>query len=224
MSEPNVVSFNFKECTLLKLEKNFGLKEVLESQVLQDWLAGAPDISDFERQTLLNLRKKLKLNVHDWNEAELAHYFIGPLLTLIDYTTDRFNLFAERPFGGIVDGIEMKGRPDAIIATGLREPEKPFFCFQEYKKELDPEGDPAAQAMGAMLVAQEINEHNHPIYGCYVRGRDWFFMVLHGKHYCIGEPYVATRDDDIFDIYKILKELIQIILKITDESSCLQKS
>ncbi len=224
MSEPNVVSFNFKECTLLKLEKNFGLKEVLESQVLQDWLAGAPDISDFERQTLLNLRKKLKLNVHDWNETELAHYFIGPLLTLIDYTTDRFNLFAERPFGGIVDGIEMKGRPDAIIATGLREPEKPFFCFQEYKKELDPEGDPAAQAMGAMLVAQEINEHNHPIYGCYVRGRDWFFMVLHGKHYCIGEPYVATRDDDIFDIYKILKELKQIILKITDETTCLQKS
>ncbi|MCP4344821.1 MAG: hypothetical protein GY795_04755 [Desulfobacterales bacterium] len=217
MSEPNVVSFNFKECTLLKLEKNFGLKEVLESQVLQDWLAGESDISEFERQTLINLRKKLKLNVHDWNETELAHYFIGPLLTLVDYTTDRFNLFAERFFSGVVDGIEMKGRPDGIIATGLREPEKPFFCFQEYKKEQYPEGDPAAQTLGAMLVAQEINEHKHPVYGCFVRGRDWFFMVLHGKHYCIAEPYIATRNNDIFNIYKILSKLKQMILKITNE-------
>ncbi|MDM8549467.1 hypothetical protein QUF72_05280 [Desulfobacterales bacterium HSG2] len=214
MSEPDIVTLSFKECTLLKLEKNFGLKEVPESQVLEDWLTGASDISEFERQTLLNLRRKLKLNVHDWNEAELAHYFIGPLMTLVDYTTDRFNLFAERPFAGVVEGIELKGRPDGIIATGLREPEKPFFCFQEYKKELDPEGDPAGQALGAMLAAQEINEHRHPIYGCYVKGRGWFFMVLHGKQYCIGEPYIATRDD-ISEIFRILKVLKQIILEMT---------
>jgi hypothetical protein len=225
MSEPQIAgiplsqkteTLNFKDCTLSKLDKIFGLQEVTESQILEEWLTASSEISEFERQTLLNLRKKLKRNVHDWNEAELAQYFIGPLLTLVDYTTDRFNLFAERPFSGIVQGIEMKGRPDAVIATGIREPEKPFFCFQEYKKELDPEGDHAAQALAAMLVAQEINENKHPIYGCYVKGRDWFFMALHGKYYAISEPYIASRDDDIFYIFRILKELKLVILEITD--------
>lgn len=36
-----------------------------------------------------------------------------------------------------VEGIEMSGRPDEMIATGYREPKKPFFCFQEQ----DAEGD-----------------------------------------------------------------------------------
>ncbi len=31
----------------------------------------------------------------------------------------------------------MSGRPDEMIATGYREPKKPFFCFQEQ----DAEGD-----------------------------------------------------------------------------------
>jgi hypothetical protein len=155
--------------------------------------------------------------VHDWNEAELAQYFIGPVLTLVDYTTDYFNLFAERLFQGVVEEVEMTGKPDGIISTGWREPEKPFFCFQEYKKETDPEGDPAGQTLAAMLVAQELNEHQHPVYGCHVKGRDWFFMVLQEKEYAISEPYIATRDD-LFDIFRILRVLKQMILKFVTES------
>lgn len=209
---------SFRECTLAKLEKSFGLKEVMEHQVLQDWLTRAADISDFERQNLFNLRRKLKLNVHDWNETELGYNFIGPILALVDYTTEKFNFFAERPFSGIVEGIEMGGKPDGMIASGFREPEKPYFCFQEYKKNIDPEGDPAAQALAAMLVAQEINEHHHPVYGCYVIGGSWYFMILQQKEYCISEGHLATRDD-IFDIFRILKVLKQIIMKFVEEDS-----
>jgi hypothetical protein len=100
-----------------------------------------------------------------------------------------------------------------MIASGFRLPEKPYFCFQEYKKEKDPEGDPAGQTLAAMLAAQEINEHRNPIYGCYIRGQMWFFMVLEEKKYCISVPYVATRDD-IFDIFLILKALKQIVTEL----------
>ncbi len=214
------MSLNFRECTLRILEKHFRLKELTETSLLDDWLNRDADISDFERQNLQLLRKKLKKNVHDWNETELACYFIGPVLSLVDYTTDRFNLFAERLFSGVVDDIEMAGKPDGLIASGLREPETPFFCFQEYKKEQDPEGDPAGQVLAAMLVAQELNEYQYPVYGCYVRGRDWFFMVLQGKEYCVSEGHQATRDD-IFDIFRILKGLKQILLQIVDKPSLL---
>jgi len=109
----------------------------------------------------------------------------------------------------------MGGRPDGMIASGFREPEKPYFCFQEYKKERDPDGDPAAQALAAMLVAQEISEHSHPIYGGYVRGSLWSFMTLQGREYCISDPYVATRDD-VFDIFRMLKSLRQIVTDLTN--------
>ncbi len=69
------MALSFEECTLAKLEKQFGLKEMMEHAVLQEWAAGTTEMSDFERQTLLYLKATLKVNVHDWNEAELAHYF-----------------------------------------------------------------------------------------------------------------------------------------------------
>lgn len=62
-----------------------------------------------------------------------------------------------------------------------------------------------------MLAAQEINEHKIPIYGAYVRGRVWFFMVLKGRVYSISDAYVATRDD-AFDVFRILRNLKQILL------------
>ncbi|MCP4352933.1 MAG: hypothetical protein GY795_46375 [Desulfobacterales bacterium] len=206
----------FREWTLAELDKTFHLRQIMTMPLLENWLTGHAKISEVEKQVLAAFRKKLARNVHDWNETELAHYFIGPVLTLVDYTTDYFNLFAERHFQGVVQGIEMAGKPDGMIATGWREPEKPFFCFQEYKKETDPEGDPAAQALAAMLVAQEVNEHKHPVYGCYVKGRDWFFLVLQEKEYAISEPYIATRDD-LPDIFRILRVLKQIILAFAEE-------
>ncbi len=212
----------FKDCTLEQLDKTFSLTPLPLKQmsVLQDWLNGTSEISEQERGYLLTLQEYLAENVLSWNEQELGLHFIGPIFALVQFGYKRkFNLFAERPFGGIVEGIEMNGRPDEMIATGYREPDKPYFCFQEYKKEKAPNGDPAGQAIAAMLVAQETNEHQFPIYGCYVRGRHWHFMALQGKEYAISDSYVATRED-IFDILRILKVLKQMIIeRVTHEST-----
>jgi hypothetical protein len=70
------------------------------------------------------------------------------------------------------------GKPDEMIASGYREPEAPFFCFQEYKRETDPNGDPIGQLLAAMLVGQALNPPKQPMYGCYVIGCDWYFVTL----------------------------------------------
>ncbi len=203
----------FSECTLAKLDKMFILNQTYKSQPLQDWLNGNVEISDTENNVLEMYRQILTIQGHDWNEVELRKHFIGPMLTLVNFSSKKIGMFAERSFSGIVNSIEMGGVPDSIIASGFREPEKPYFCFQEYKKERDPLGDPAGQALAAMLVAQEINEHKHPIYGCYVVGDLWRFMILQGKTYAISKAYVAT-DDAIFDIFRVLKALKQIIIRL----------
>ena len=202
----------FRECTLLKLEKTFQLKQQRTLQPLQDWLARQAEVSELEKQFLLIFQNHLIMNVHDWNEQELSLHFIGPVLGLVNFTTTKSNLFAERSIEGVIDGITLLGEPDGMVASGFREPEQPYFCFQKYKKHKDPQGDPAAQCLAAMLVAQSLNETKQPVYGCYVIGYDWIFMVLQGREYAISSAFVATRDD-IFDIFRVLKALKQMVIE-----------
>lgn len=89
-----------------------------------------------------------------------------------------------------------------------------MFAFTEYKRQLDPNGDPVGQTLAAMLVAQVLNANQQAIYGAYVIGSDWRFMVLEGKHYTISRDYSALSDE-IFDILRILKALKAIIMQIT---------
>jgi hypothetical protein len=207
----------FGNCTLKQLDKTFGLKQLFDESLLTHWLQQPREISDFERQVLRFYQQVLLRNMYDWNETELIECFIGPIFTLVNFTSDKVNFFAERSFKGMVDGIELGGEPDGMVASGFREPEKPYFCFQEYKKYKEPDGDPAGQCLAAMLVAQSMNQTPHPIYGCYVLGREWSFMILQEREYAISNAYLATRED-IFDIFRILKVLKQIITELVEQA------
>ncbi|MEM7532767.1 MAG: hypothetical protein AAF639_11370 [Chloroflexota bacterium] len=214
-TEQRPTKLNFKHCTLQELEHLFGLTQVEQMPAMTAWLSGQSEdveteISKYEHPTILHLQRELIKHVHDWNEDELTFGFIAPLMLFANYADKMFNFFNQRLFGSTIDGIELSGKPDGMIASGKRRPQKPYFCFQEYKREQDPEGDPAGQVLAAMLVAQELNEHKHPIYGCYVKGAIWYFVVLQGKEYVISLPYVAVRED-IFAIVSILKALKPII-------------
>ena len=218
-----MLKYYFRQCTLTKLDKEFGLRQTFSNATLEQWLQTPTPLSDYERMVLEHLRHLLSINVPGWNEQELALHFIGPLLSLISFTEPyRFNLFAERRISAIVPGlqddIELLGDPDGMVATGYREPEIPLFAFTEYKRQLDPEGDPAGQTLAAMLTGQTLNAKQQPIYGAYVVGSDWRFMVLEGIHYSISRDYSALSDE-IFVILSALKTLKSIILDLTANDS-----
>jgi len=202
--------WTFKNTGLIQLEKRFQLKQVKELPALSEWLNCEMEISDFHKQSLDALKEILNYKVDDWNEQELSMHFIGPIFSLLSIFSDRYNSFSGRDLTGIVGDVEFSGKPDEMIASGEREPEIPYFFLQEYKQESDPNGDPRAQVLAAMLVAQTKNEDGLPIYGGYVKGRNWFFLALEGKKYAKSNAYNATKDE-IFDIYKILKKLKTII-------------
>jgi len=202
----------FKECDLYFLDKSFGLTQVDEMQVLDNWILSQKNYStdDFENRIINHLQKKLKYRVNDWNEFELIEHFIGPLFSVIDLNTNEYGMFSERLLKAVIGEYELSGYPDAVVAKGRRRPEVPYFCFHEYKKEKDPEGDPAGQCLAAMLVAQELNNNKRPVYGVTVKGEKWQFLVLQGKEYAVSNSYKGT-DEEIFDIVKLLKHLKTII-------------
>lgn len=207
---------SLKDCNLRFLEKTFALEEVDALPALEDWLNLQSPLLAFEKEALIRLRQVLDFNVHDWNEYELDSHFIGPIFTLVNFSSKKFNHYSQRFIKGEVGDYLLSGKPDGIISAGRREPETPYFAFQEYKRELDPYGDPAGQVLSAMLVGQSFNDDPLvPVYGCYVNGRDWYFMALSGKEYSISKDYSAVTDD-IFDIFRVLSTLKEIIKELTD--------
>lgn len=208
---------SFNDCRLAFLEKAFGVRQVRSMALMEDWLGQADAIFPNEKElAFLSVLQELLILNASWNEQELSLHFVGPMFSLINFTEPyRFNLFAERFISATLlsennESILLSGKPDEFIASGYREPEIPFFCFNEFKKETETKGEPAGQALAAMLVGQALNERQQPMYGCYIIGRDWYFMVLEGKNYCISQGFDATTEhiNKIFAILKALKGII----------------
>lgn len=194
---------NFSSWKLAKLNKRFGLKRQSAMPEEISWKNNEVALSDYDKHFLHKMQSTLEDNIFYWNERELIQNFIGPIFSWIGFSSENSNMFNERPFQAVVDGEELKGEPDAVIASGHDEPEKPYFCFQEYKKEIDSDGDPAGQCLAAMLAAQEINEYKYPVYGIYVVGQNWYFITLKGRQYAISVSFSAVSDE-IYDIYQKL--------------------
>jgi len=204
----------FKELTENFIRFQLGYKQVDNSIILNDWLELSKNqiVSDIDSNILKRLQKILSKRYAGWNEFELSEWFIGPLLSLIDFSSEEINLFAFHTIQANVKDYELSGKPDVMIATGIDSPILPYFCFHEYKRQTDPNGDPKTQLLGAMITAQELNNNEKPIYGIYVIGFTWRFVVLHENKWVESKSFSADNED-IYEIYKILSALKKIIFE-----------
>jgi len=207
-----LIKKSFKDCSRLFLEKTFYLVDVEESNLLSEWIENSNNytIDEYEKRIINHLQAILKYRVDDWNEIELTEHFVGPLFSIINFNTKKYGMFSDRLIKATIGEYELSGQPDAIVATGRREPEIPYFCFHEYKKEIENKGEPQGQCLAAMMVAQELNNNEKPIYGVVVKGKDWYFIILQGKEYAISKVYNALYEE-VFEIVKLLKHLKSII-------------
>lgn len=191
------------------IERTFRLRRVLDFPTLQSWI-DVPLLTTLDattRQNLETLRQKIFLYGSGWNEDELKFHFIAPLVSIVDFSIEAKNIhsFTQRTMTATVNDIELTGRVDFVVATGKMKPIQPFFFLHEYKKERGSENDPLGQLLIAMYAAQNLNSKKHPMYGCYVVGRNWFFVVLEGLEYAVSDAFVSTQDD-VFQIVSILKQ------------------
>ena len=198
---------NFREWTLEKVERTFQLVQVTELSILEQLLAYDYVLNEFDLHQLKSLRKNyVEFGGDDWNEVELENKIISPIIVASEIDNKRFAYFLERELSTTIDEYELSGKVDGMIASGFRSPQMPYFCLNEYKRGTDPYGDPRGQALIAMLVAQKLNDNQKPIYGSYIIGRNWYFMALIGKEYAISKDFSCV-DDEIFDIFKVMKSL-----------------
>ena len=198
---------NFRDWNIDKIDDVFGTKEVRRLPILEELLAFEYQADDYETRYLSRLSENyLTLGGNSWNEVELENKLISPVIVFSGIESERFAYFLEREMTAEIGEYELVGKVDGMIATGLRNPKIPYFCLYEYKRQTDPNGDPLGQALIAMLVAQKLNNNQKPIFGGYIIGRNWYFMALVGNEYAISKDFSCV-DDEMFDIFRILKSL-----------------
>jgi len=199
-----------------EIEDVFLLTEVEELNLLKEWIEYREDILDHENQQITKLSERLRKHVIDWNEEELKMKFIGLLLDLVDYNQENSQAFFERSFEVKVNNDVLKGNVECVIARGKRSPKIPYFCLHEYKKEIDSSNDPLGQVLIAMLAAQFLNQDSEPVYGVYIVGRFWHFLVLHEKKYCLNLALDATKKNDLDLIFFMLRYIKNIAKNRTE--------
>ncbi len=196
---------SFNSCEIQELEILFGLKKVKNHHLLTDWINTQVPINKEITDLLIILKNELADNVDFWNEEDLKMYFISRLLREAFPIQPRYRMFFQCSISAKIGDIQLGGVADMLIATGYQRPIQPYFFIHEYKPERKFAGDPLGQLIAEMLVAQSLNKNSDlPIYGIYVVGRNWFFVILSQKEYSVSDAFVATQDD-IFQIFSALK-------------------
>jgi hypothetical protein len=196
---------SFDEWNQKLIENTFDLVEVDELPFLKNLISYKFEPNKFEENYLKSLQNNyLEFGGDDWNDREVMGKMISPIIVSSEIQNKRFSYFLEREISADVDRFQLFGKLDGMIATGFSSPQLPYFCLHKSKSDEDSKG----QVLIAMLVAQKLNDNKKPIpiYGSYIIGRNWYFMVLEGNKYAISNDYSCV-DDEIFDIFRILKSL-----------------
>jgi hypothetical protein len=202
------VSRPFKRWTIDSVHALGQLQSVDNHATLTDWLKAKTTFTSEEEAYLRRYQDLLLKKIVTWNEEDLKMKFIAHVLAAADIDTNDagYRTFFEASLKAAVNGQTVVAKADMVVALGIAEPRHPFFFLQEYKRERGGDTDPLAQVLAAMLMAQTLNDYSHILYGCYIIGRNWFFLVLDGDTYSVSNAYNAS-EDDLFQIVAILRDL-----------------
>ena len=194
----------------------FDIQRVEKCEHLDSWMAATYDLTDSENEIIDQLHADMSDFGDYLNEEELKIQFVGSAFLVARVNVPhKIRVFYERGMSATVNNYELSVISDCLIASPKRfnAPQRPYFFLQEFKKGKGEKVDPEAQMMVAMLIAQEKNQDNYPIYGGYLVGRNWIFTTLLGNNYCVSRQFDATKRADICQIIFNLRQIKAIVLK-----------
>lgn len=192
-----------------------GLKRNKSCEVLDVLLTAKGTINETDTNLLEIHRNNLDVFGEYWNEEELKMFFLAHIFFIAQIRElEKIDIFYERTLSWEYNGKTERVICDCLLAKpfGIYAPQIPYFFLQEFKKQKQNE-DAEGQMLLAMLIAQQKNNDNRPIYGCYLQGKNWVFTTLHDKNYCVSRQYDATQKADLFQIIYSLRALKETILR-----------
>ncbi len=203
MSKPR---YNFEKLDKTFVEREFQLERVDGHALLAQWEAGtSPDAIDDKFGILNQQRLLLGNRLEDINEETLKMNYISLVLNLVQFNGANYTAFADEKLEAEFDNFILTGRVDWFVAKGKYKPETPYLFLQEYKRTKRAASDPEGQLLAEMLTARKLDSTIQPMKGLTITGKFWNFVILDENQYCIGKSYDSTQEDELRDIYRILK-------------------
>ncbi len=202
-------SYKFSEINYKKLKEIADFKLVRDRTVFNEWFDFKYEISKYDEDYLTKLIKLNEYNIADYDEYQLFGHFISPLLNKVYFLGENFREWYQPHISGTVNGKILYGRPDFMIASGIREPEIPYFFIQEFKRSIPRSNPPLEQLLAQMASAMENNKTKQ-MKGCYNIGQLWKFVILEknaeGKYkYYESVSFDSLKIKELEKIYKYLK-------------------
>ncbi len=203
-----IKSYNFSNIKFSDLENLVQIKPQYNEGQFDEWFNYQYEINEAENNFFEKLIEKHILLLNSYFEDTLKAKFIIPILNLVDFNAEYLHDWYHASLSGEINGVEIKGFTDYMVASGTRDPRKPYFFIQEFKPSI-PDKDPEVQLLAEMLVTIEKNQTNI-MRGGYIIGRNWNFIILEKVQdnkfkYVVSPPFDALNLADLKKIYIILQ-------------------
>ncbi len=201
-------SYSFSNIKFSELKKIVPLEKGSSQTKFEEWFSLPYHLTDEEiyfLQDHLDFHKDL---VPYYSEENLKVKFIAVILNKIRFANKKINDFYDASLTAVVNGVELNGFADYMVAKGTDEPEQPYFFLQEFKpsqvgKKVDD------QLFAELVAAIALNETN-VIRGCYIIGQNWYFVIMekdqNNNYFAhISKQFDSLEIEDLLQIYKNLQ-------------------
>lgn len=199
LTSPN----NFSSLSIQNLISVFGIKRT-------DNLTFPSRELELDKQRLETIINSSKTKIDYWTEQELVIKHLSLIFEMAKLEGEDYSTFAQRVLSANVGGYDFGGYVDFVVAKGQYEPTVPYFFIHEFKKSLNQSGDPFAQLLGELMVAQELNQ-SKLVYGLVIVGKYWSFITMNGKEFSQEESLDSTSFEDLCQVFYRLNGIKQYI-------------
>jgi hypothetical protein len=199
-----------------ELIKTFKLNRIVEYAIplMAEWLdVELPKFDLFEQTVFDRVALNALINIAGWNAEDLKMKFVSYILELGHFEDKgRELVFCDRVISANIEANKLRVKTDFMLADGILDAFwSPYFFIQMFKPYRNPRGDSMAQLLQAMMIGQVKNANGNPIYGIEIVGREWLFVIMEGKDYCISTPLNSIDRDDLLKIVGMLRKFMVIL-------------
>ncbi len=197
---------DFKDWKFEDINQEFGyVRHYKGFEILENWLKAENPVTKPERNSLQILANEFLYNMEAWNDDELRFFFISPLVNLVDFYGKTYKPFTQRSLSSAIVDYEVSGITDFLVSEGIQTTKPSYFFFHKYNKVKRRNHDILGQLLAEMIVAQQLNKDNFPIYGFYAVEMMHFFVVLSDKEYSVSKAFNPAKENDILQIFKMFR-------------------
>jgi len=192
------------------------LKPITKHNEFNEWFHYGYTIDEPETNFLNKLIDLHAPFLGSYSEEELKVKYITPILNKVNFMAEGIRDWYERPLKAVINGVEIGGYVDFMVAKGIKEPKHPYFFIQEFKKSKS-QIDPEDQLLAELLVAMTLNQVTI-MRGAYIMGKAWSFVILekianNEYQYYVSRNFDNAWFDDLKQIYINLQAVKHLYCK-----------